>query len=111
VISYNHDYAETRFNPLKQIDYKNVGRLGLEKLVDVQGHGGTRQEATPLVWNGTMYLITTRSVVFAVDLRSGKEIWCWDPKLDMPNTHTCSDLFTLLAPTKTFERNAAGQNI
>src|ERR1700722_3756324 len=73
-LTYNHDYAETRFSSLKQIDDKNVGRLGLEQLVDVQGYGGTRQEATPLVWNGTMYLITTRSVVFAVDLRSGKEI-------------------------------------
>jgi quinohemoprotein ethanol dehydrogenase len=88
-LTYNRDYAETRFSPLKQIDDKNVGRLGLEKLIDVQGYGGTRQEATPLVWNGAMYLITTRSVVFAVDLRSGKEIWRWDPKLDMPNTHTC----------------------
>jgi quinohemoprotein ethanol dehydrogenase len=88
-LTYNHDYAETRFSPLKQIDDKNVSRLGLEKLIEVKGYGGTRQEATPLVWNGRMFLITTRSVVFSVSLKTNEEIWRWDPKMDMANTHTC----------------------
>jgi glucose dehydrogenase len=43
------------------------------------GSGGGGQEATPLVWNNTIYGITNWSVVFAVDARTGKEKWRWDP--------------------------------
>ena len=41
--------------------------------------GGGGQEATPLVWNNTIYGITNWSVVFAVDAKTGKEKWRWDP--------------------------------
>ena len=40
------------------------------------------QEATPLVWNGTLYGITNWSIVFAVDARTGKERWRYDPQVD-----------------------------
>ena len=46
------------------------------------GKGGGNQEATPLVWNGTLYGITNWSVVFAVDARTGKELWRWDPEVN-----------------------------
>ena len=32
--------------------------------------------------NGTLYVITNFSVVFAIDARTGKERWHWDPKVD-----------------------------
>ncbi|MBV9771410.1 MAG: PQQ-dependent dehydrogenase, methanol/ethanol family, partial [Bryobacterales bacterium] len=48
------------------------------------GPGGGNQEATPLVWNNTIYGITNWSVVFAVDARSHKEIWRWDPEVNQP---------------------------
>src|SRR6185436_4573375 len=41
--------------------------------------GGGGQDATPLVWNNTIYGITNWSVVFAVDAKTGKEKWHWDP--------------------------------
>ena len=44
--------------------------------------GGGGQEATPLVWNGTVFGITNWSVVFAVDARTGKERWRWDPQVN-----------------------------
>ena len=56
-------------------------RLGLAWSYDV-GAGGGGQEATPLVWNGTIYGITNWSVVFAVDARTGKERWRWDPEVN-----------------------------
>jgi quinohemoprotein ethanol dehydrogenase len=80
-LTYGLTQAETRYSPLKQIDASNVGKLGLSWSY-VLGAGGGPQEATPLVWNNTIYGITTWSVVFAVDARTGKELWRWDPEVN-----------------------------
>src|SRR3984957_16717139 len=73
--------GETRCRPLHQINATNVGRLGLAWSYDV-GPGGGNQEATPLVFDGTIYSITNWSIVFAVDARTGKERWRWDPEVN-----------------------------
>src|SRR5580658_5870912 len=80
-LTYGQNPGETRYSPLKQIDVTNVGRLGLAWSYDV-GQGGGNQEATPLLSNGTLYSITNWSVVFAVDARTGKERWRWDPEVN-----------------------------
>jgi quinohemoprotein ethanol dehydrogenase len=80
-LTYGLTQSETRFSPLKQIDTSNVGKLGLSWSYEL-GAGGGNQEATPLVWNNTIYGITTWSVVFAVDARSGKQLWRWDPEVN-----------------------------
>ncbi len=80
-LSYGHSQSETRYSPLKQIDASNVNRLGLAWTYTV-GAGGGNQEATPLVWNNTIYGITNWSVVFALDARTGKELWRWDPEVN-----------------------------
>ena len=77
-LTYGLNHAETRFSPLTEINTSNVSRLGLAWSYDV-GQGGGGQEATPLVANGTIYGITNWSIVFAVDARTGKEKWRWDP--------------------------------
>src|SRR6516225_275962 len=80
-LTYGLNYNENRFSPLDQINTGNLSRLGLAWSYDV-GPGGGGQEATPLVWNGTLYAITNWSVVFAVDVRTGKERWRWDPEVN-----------------------------
>jgi quinohemoprotein ethanol dehydrogenase len=80
-LSYGRTQGETRYSPLKQIDTSNAGRLGLAWSYAL-GAGGGNQEGTPLVWNNTLYGITTWSVVFAVDSRTGKELWRWDPEIN-----------------------------
>ncbi len=80
-LTYGLTLGETRYSPVKQIDASNVSRLGLAWSYEA-GPGGGAQEATPLVWNGTVYGITTWSVVFAVDARTGKERWRWDPEVN-----------------------------
>src|SRR5438874_3827564 len=80
-LTYGLTPGETRYSPLRQIDASNVSRLGLAWSYDV-GPGGGNQEATPLFWNGTLYGITNWSVVFAVDARTGKEKWRWDPEVN-----------------------------
>ncbi|HJT87353.1 MAG TPA: PQQ-binding-like beta-propeller repeat protein, partial [Bryobacteraceae bacterium] len=80
-LTYGKSQSETRYSPLKQIDTSNVKRLGLEWTYAL-GAGGGNQEATPLVWNNTIYGITSWSVVFALDGRTGKETWRWDPEVN-----------------------------
>ncbi len=80
-LSYGVTPGETRYSPLDQINATNVSKLALAWSYDL-GKGGGGQEATPLVWNGTLYGITNWSVVFAVDARTGKEKWRWDPEVN-----------------------------
>jgi len=79
--AYGLTPGETRYSPLNQINASNVSRLGLAWSYDV-GDGGGNQEATPLYSNGTLYSITNWSVVYAVDARTGKEKWRWDPEVN-----------------------------
>ncbi|WP_416053042.1 PQQ-dependent dehydrogenase, methanol/ethanol family [Cupriavidus basilensis] len=78
--SYGLDYAETRFSRLSQINADNVKDLGLAWSYDLESTRGV--EATPLVVNGIMYVSASWSVVHAIDTRSGKRIWTFDPKVD-----------------------------
>ncbi len=66
-LSYGLTPGETRFSPLKQIDASNVKRLGLIWSYEV-GDGGGDQEATPLVWNNTIFGVTMGPpITFAID--------------------------------------------
>ena len=80
-LTYGLTQGETRYSPLNQINTTNVSRLGQAWSYDL-GVGGGNQEGTPLEWNGTIYGITNWSVVFAVDARTGKERWRWDPEVN-----------------------------
>jgi PQQ-dependent dehydrogenase (methanol/ethanol family) len=84
-LSYGRNQSETRYSTLKQIDATNARRLGLAWSY-VMGAGGGNQEGTPLMWNNTLYGITTWSVVFALDARTGQELWRWDPGINQPVT-------------------------
>src|SRR5262249_48706435 len=44
-------------------------------------HTNRGLEATPLVIDGVMYTTGSWSVVFAIDARTGKEIWTYDPQV------------------------------
>jgi quinohemoprotein ethanol dehydrogenase len=79
--THGNDPAETRYSPLDQINRSNVSRLGLA-WTSIAGEGGGNQEATPLFSNGVLYAITNWSIVFAVDARTGRELWRYDPKVD-----------------------------
>ncbi|MET0361056.1 MAG: PQQ-binding-like beta-propeller repeat protein, partial [Sphingobium sp.] len=78
--SYGRDYSEQRFSPLDDISAGNVGTLGVAWTYDMREGRGV--EATPLVVNGTMYVTSAWSVVYALDARTGKELWVFDPAVD-----------------------------
>jgi len=77
--SYGLDHAETRFSKLRQVNDGNVGKLGLAWTYNLESTRGV--EATPLVVDGIMYVTASWSVVHAVDVRTGKRLWSFDPKV------------------------------
>jgi PQQ-dependent dehydrogenase (methanol/ethanol family) len=79
-LSYGRTYDEQRFSPLARIDVGNVGQLGLAWSYDLDTPHRV-QEATPLVIDGVMYVTSAWSKLFALDARTGKELWRFDPKV------------------------------
>jgi quinohemoprotein ethanol dehydrogenase len=78
-ITHGRNYAETRFSPLKEINEMNVKDLGLLWFFDTKTDRGL--EATPIVVDGVIYTTGSWSIVFAIDARTGKILWKWDPQV------------------------------
>lgn len=71
--------GETRFSPLARINADTVKNLGLAWSFTT---GTTRGlEATPVVTNGVLYTSGSWSVVYAIDARTGRLLWKWDPQV------------------------------
>jgi len=90
-LTYGGGYGEQRFSRLQAINDSNVGELGLAWSFET----GTKRglEATPIVVDGVIYTTGTWSVVFAIDARTGKQIWRHDP--EVPRTmggRVCCDV-------------------
>jgi alcohol dehydrogenase (cytochrome c)/quinohemoprotein ethanol dehydrogenase len=79
-MSYGRTYDEQRFSPLQQVTAGNVAQLGLAWHYDLDAVHRA-QESTPLVIDGVMYVTTAWSKVVALDARTGKELWRYDPKV------------------------------
>jgi alcohol dehydrogenase (cytochrome c) len=67
------------YSPLNQINRNNVAQM---KMQWTRGMGpGNVQEATPLVYNGVMYLPNPSDLVQAIDARTGDLLWQYQRKL------------------------------
>ena len=77
--TYGLDYYEQRFSTLDQINDTNAAQLGLAWQFDTATDRGL--EATPLVVDGVMYATGSWSVTYAVDARTGKQLWKYDPEV------------------------------
>ena len=77
--NYGLDYYEQRFSPLDQINDRNAGQLGLAWQFETATDRGL--EATPLVIDGVMYTTGSWSVTYAIDARTGKQMWKYDPEV------------------------------
>jgi alcohol dehydrogenase (cytochrome c) len=66
-------YAGNRYTTLTQVDKANVARLGQAWRTDIADDG--EQEASPVVWNGRMYIATPHGGVLALDAATGKLLW------------------------------------
>jgi alcohol dehydrogenase (cytochrome c) len=65
------------YSPLEQINRQNVGELQLAWSWAMDDTGA--QEATPLVYDGIMYLPNPRGVIQAIDAATGDLIWEYRP--------------------------------
>jgi quinohemoprotein ethanol dehydrogenase len=70
-------FAQQQFSPLKDINDKNVARLGLAWITEMDDPMGLAAE--PIVVDGVIYMSAPRSVVRAIDATSGKVLWTFDP--------------------------------
>jgi len=77
--THGFDHAETRFSPLSQVSSDNVDKLGLAWSYNLESSRGV--EATPLIVDGVMYVTASWSVVHALDAKTGKKLWTYDPEV------------------------------
>ena len=78
-LSHGRTYSEQRFSPLKQVNAKNVDKLGLAWSFDLMTERGV--EATPIVVDGIMYTTGSWSIVYALNAITGELLWSYDPKV------------------------------
>jgi glucose dehydrogenase len=87
---YGGDAGGRKYSPLKQINRSNVRRLQVAwKYRTGEISDGTKYpvrsafETTPLVVGGVMYLTTPFNRLVALDPETGRELWSFDPKIDL----------------------------
>ncbi|MBI4476829.1 MAG: acido-empty-quinoprotein group A [Acidobacteria bacterium] len=74
--TYNGDYSGRRFSTLTRINASDVDSLGLAwvRRINMAALGGGVIKSTPLQINGVLYF-TIPDHVWAVDARTGRDIW------------------------------------
>jgi alcohol dehydrogenase (cytochrome c) len=82
-----------RFSSLNQINSGNVSGLKEAWHIHLNGSGVASKysaEATPLVYNGVMYMATGNDDVFALDAATGRQLWAYQSHIDQTiNTACC----------------------
>ena len=90
-LTHGGDYNEQRHSKLKSVNTENVDGLGLEWSYDLGTSRGI--EATPIVHDGMMFVTSTWNIVHAVDARTGKQLWSFDPEVDKKQAaYACCDV-------------------
>src|SRR6266567_1947186 len=90
----HHDYDNSRHSSLKEVNRDTVKDLKLKFMFSIGGlsTGGTmrgKEESTPLVDDGFMYVSDTWNRVMKFDVRSGTQavpLWRFDPKITKART-------------------------
>lgn len=95
-LSLGRGWQADRFSPLEQINDKNVANLGFAWEAPFRSHRGRvehGQESTPVVVDGVMYASGPWGSVIAVDAKTGKQRWRYDPEVDGSyNRRACCDV-------------------
>ena len=77
---YGLESSEQRFSPLQQINAETIGKLGLAWSMDLPAQARSMQ-GTPLAIDGKLYFSTTLSILYAMDAKTGKLLWQYDPEV------------------------------
>jgi alcohol dehydrogenase (cytochrome c) len=70
-----------RYSPLKSINKDNVAGLVPAWAMSLGGEKMKGQETQPLVKDGVMYITGSYSRAWAIDIKTGREIWQYDHRL------------------------------
>jgi alcohol dehydrogenase (cytochrome c) len=87
-LMYGRTYDSHRFSPLEQINKKNVSRLMPTWTFQTGVLDGF--ECTPLVIDGIMYITTPWNHAYAIDCKTGSQIWHYQKSLP-ENMALCCD--------------------
>ena len=90
-MSHGRTYSEQRHSPLSQISAETISDLGLVWSFDLDTKRGI--ESTSLVIDGVMYMTSAWSIVYALDAKTGKLLWKYDPNIPKDKQrHACCDV-------------------
>jgi PQQ-dependent dehydrogenase (methanol/ethanol family) len=83
----NGNYEQTRYYPARQINVDNVKKLRPAWIF--QTEIVESQETTPIVVNGIMYITTSFNHVYALNAKTGAQIWHYKHKMGPITTYCC----------------------
>ena len=83
----NGDYAQTRFHPAKRIDRGNVKKLHVAWIFQTDVKESL--ETSPIIVDGVMYVTTSFSHVYALDAKTGAQLWHYSHKMGLVTTYCC----------------------
>jgi alcohol dehydrogenase (cytochrome c) len=81
VVSYGLGPRAQRYSPLDKINTETVQDLVPAWSLSFGGEKQRGQEAQPLVFDGTIFVTGSYSRLWAIDARTGKELWEYDHRL------------------------------
>ena len=83
----NANYAQTRFHPARQIGRDNVKNLHVAWIFQTDVKESL--ETSPIVVDGVMYVTTSFSNVYALDAKTGEQLWHYSHKMGLVTTYCC----------------------
>jgi PQQ-dependent dehydrogenase (methanol/ethanol family) len=83
----NQNYHQTRYVPNKQINTSNVHKLRPAWMFQTEIKDTF--ETSPIIVNGIMYFTTAFNHVYAVDARTGEELWHYKHKMGPVTVYCC----------------------
>jgi PQQ-dependent dehydrogenase (methanol/ethanol family) len=83
----NGNYQQTRYYPSRQINVSNVNKLRPAWIF--QTEIVETMETTPIVINGVMYVTTAFNHVYALDARTGQQLWHYKHEMGPVTTFCC----------------------
>ncbi len=70
-----------RYSPLKTLNKENVKNLVPAWAFSLGGEKQRGQETQPLIYDGIMYVTGSYSRLYAIEVKTGKEVWQYDARL------------------------------
>jgi alcohol dehydrogenase (cytochrome c) len=86
-LATNGNYGQTRFHPADEITAKNVKGLHVAWIFQTDVREST--ETSPIVVDGVMYVTTSFDHVYALDAKTGEQIWHYKHDMGPITVYCC----------------------